>query len=144
MSGAADFFVNLQSNLKRLNKDIAREVVKVEADRFHKENFAKRGFTNKGFQKWASRANNIDPSRALLVGKGSGHLKRKATHGKNKGKSIDYVLPIYGRVHNEGLRAGRGKGFKMPKRQFIGHSKVLEKRIRDKAIRLLNERLNRL
>lgn len=25
----------------------------------------------------------------------------------------------YGRVHNEGLRAGRGKGFIMPKRQFM-------------------------
>jgi phage gpG-like protein len=26
----------------------------------------------------------------------------------------------YAAIHNEGLRAGRGKGFKMPKRQFMG------------------------
>ena len=31
----------------------------------------------------------------------------------------------YGRVHNEGLRAGRGKGFIMPKRQFMGESEEL-------------------
>lgn len=27
---------------------------------------------------------------------------------------------VYGKVHNEGLKAGRGQGFTMPKRQFIG------------------------
>jgi len=32
----------------------------------------------------------------------------------------------YAAVHNEGLRAGRGKGFTMPKRQFIGKSAELE------------------
>lgn len=33
----------------------------------------------------------------------------------------------YGRVHNEGLRAGRGAGFTMPRRQFIGkHDKLMQ------------------
>jgi phage gpG-like protein len=33
----------------------------------------------------------------------------------------------YGRVHNEGLRAGRGAGFTMPRRQFIGrHEKLMQ------------------
>lgn len=31
----------------------------------------------------------------------------------------------YARVHNEGLRAGRGSGFQMPKRQFVGDTKEL-------------------
>ncbi|MDR1345954.1 MAG: phage virion morphogenesis protein [Bacteroidales bacterium] len=31
----------------------------------------------------------------------------------------------YGRVHNEGLRAGRGAGFIMPKRQFMGYTEEL-------------------
>ena len=35
----------------------------------------------------------------------------------------------YGRVHNEGLRAGRGSGFIMPKRQFMGHSRQLDRLI---------------
>jgi len=35
----------------------------------------------------------------------------------------------YGRVHNEGLQAGRGAGFIMPKRQFIGESPELNRLI---------------
>jgi phage gpG-like protein len=31
----------------------------------------------------------------------------------------------YGAVHNEGLKAGRGKGFIMPRRQFIGDAPAL-------------------
>jgi phage gpG-like protein len=37
----------------------------------------------------------------------------------------------YARVHNEGLRAGRGRGFQMPRRQFIGESKELTKKVED-------------
>ncbi len=37
----------------------------------------------------------------------------------------------YAAVHNDGLKAGRGKGFIMPKRQFIGESETLNKKITD-------------
>ena len=43
----------------------------------------------------------------------------------------------YGRVHNEGLRAGRGAGFTMPRRQFMGESPELY----DLIIRKLEEKL---
>jgi phage gpG-like protein len=33
---------------------------------------------------------------------------------------------VYPEVHNTGARAGRGKGFTMPKRQFIGKHKILD------------------
>lgn len=33
----------------------------------------------------------------------------------------------YAAVHNQGLKAGRGKGFQMPQRQFIGHTEELAK-----------------
>lgn len=39
----------------------------------------------------------------------------------------------YAKVHNEGGRAGRGAGFDMPQRQFMGQSKELEEQI-DKRI----------
>jgi phage gpG-like protein len=73
------------------------------------------------------------------------------------GRSIKYRLPgdgtvevftdasafgskePYGRVHNEGLRAGRGKGFKMPKRQFIGDHPELRKAIVSALERKLGE-----
>ena len=38
----------------------------------------------------------------------------------------------YARVHNEGLMAGRGAGFKMPKRQFMGDTSALRKIQREK------------
>lgn len=48
-----------------------------------------------------------------------------------KGEVVVWTAPSafakepYGRVHNEGLRAGRGSGFIMPKRQFMGESDEL-------------------
>lgn len=47
----------------------------------------------------------------------------------------------YGRVHNEGLRAGRGKGFIMPKRQFMGESNELNQLIIKELERKLNQLL---
>ncbi|SEA70223.1 Phage virion morphogenesis family protein [Alistipes timonensis JC136] len=35
----------------------------------------------------------------------------------------------YAQVHNEGGRAGRGAGFDMPKRQFMGEAEELEEQI---------------
>jgi phage gpG-like protein len=35
----------------------------------------------------------------------------------------------YARVHNEGLRAGRGNGFTMPKRQFVGDHPTVRRAI---------------
>lgn len=35
----------------------------------------------------------------------------------------------YAQVHNEGGRAGRGAGFDMPQRQFMGEAEELEKQI---------------
>jgi phage gpG-like protein len=57
---------------------------------------------------------------------------------------VDFVMPIYGKVHNDGLRAGRAAGFKMPKRQFAGQSRKLKARFKAKAQTYINRRLKRL
>ena len=47
-------------------------------------------------------------------------------------KDVDYA-----KVHNEGLRAGRGKGFQMPKRQFMGQTtklSIIQRATIDKVI----------
>lgn len=142
MSGASDFFKRLQRELKHIEGEIAREIVRVEADNFHRRNFRDEGFTDNGLVKWPKRKKEPVKKRALLVNKE--HLKRTATHGSTRGSKINYVMPIYGKVHNEGLRAGRGNGFTMPKRQFLGMSAELDRRIKSKAIRYLNSQLNRL
>ena len=45
----------------------------------------------------------------------------------------------YGRVHNEGLKAGRGAGFTMPKRQFMGDDPELNRIIIEKLETKLKE-----
>jgi phage gpG-like protein len=54
-------------------------------------------------------------------------------------KAIVESDTVYGKVHNEGLRAGRGKGFRMPKRQFIGNHDDVEKAIEDEIKKRLGE-----
>lgn len=46
----------------------------------------------------------------------------------------------YGAVHNEGLKAGRGAGFIMPRRQFMGDTPNL----RGKTVKELGKALDRL
>jgi phage gpG-like protein len=45
-----------------------------------------------------------------------------------------YSDPGYADVHNEGRRAGRGKGFTMPKRQFMGAHRTVDEAV-EKVIR---------
>lgn len=46
----------------------------------------------------------------------------------------------YAQVHNEGGQAGRGAGFDMPKRQFMGQSTELEEQI-DKRIQAYMQKI---
>lgn len=48
------------------------------------------------------------------------------------GQSLIVSDSVYADVHNEGLHAGRGRGFTMPKRQFIGQSEALVNDIKEK------------
>jgi phage gpG-like protein len=126
-----------------------------EAAEFFKENFQAQGFKNSGVQKWKEvqrrtnpknfkvatrgkykgqpRAKNAKVSLPILTGTGA--LGRSIQYKVvGKGKAIIYSDLPYARVHNEGLKAGRGKGFIMPKRQFVGQSKELSERI-DKKLK---------
>jgi phage gpG-like protein len=60
----------------------------------------------------------------ILTGN-TGSLGRSLKYEEKKDKVTIYSDLIYAAVHNYGLRAGRGKGFTMPKRQFIGKNKEL-------------------
>lgn len=111
------------------------------------QSFSNQGFTDSVLEKWQPRKRTSyrtrsgsrvnDTTRGILIGKGTANLRklRKVRSGRY---SIDIksnpVTDKYARVHNEGLRAGRGNGFKMPKRQFIGYSKSMN----DKIVRMIN------
>lgn len=82
--------------------------------------------------KSASKHHPARTSRKILSGD-TGDLGRSIeVKAVSKGQVVVWTSPAafgskepYGRVHNEGLRAGRGKGFIMPKRQFMGESDEL-------------------
>jgi len=117
-----------------------------EAVNFFQDNFRRQGFLDRSVKPWKPRKKK-DPGRGILIGKGGGSklwnsiAKTSVNLGK---KSVTIGIKgdadKYASVHNYGLMSGRGEGFKMPKRQFIGESKVLNKKI----IRLIDKRLRKI
>lgn len=133
-----EFLNNIQQKSNEITSAIQRRIpLKVgNAGKSHfKENFRKGGFVNQNLNKWK-------PAKRIGRAKGAKGQYGTLLSGRNYlYNSINYrVQPYmvtiftnvpYAVVHNEGLRAGRGKGFKMPKRQFIGDSAVLNRQFSD-------------
>jgi phage gpG-like protein len=143
-----------QAKLKLESKVILAQASN-EAVNFFKANFKRQGFLDRSLHKWKPRkkvkkkgkfvAN--DPGRGILIGKGSGKLKRSiARTALSTKRAIIGVrgktTPKYASVHNFGLRSGRPKGgsFDMPKRQFMGESHDLSKKIS----RLIEKRVKKI
>jgi phage gpG-like protein len=110
--------------------------------------FRDQGFTDETLSKWQPRKGELsggiarvrkrsrDSGRAILVKTGA---LRRSIRKVNRGKlavSIVSNLP-YARVHNEGLPI---RGGRMPKRQFVGHSKRVDRKIRER----INSRITRI
>jgi phage gpG-like protein len=145
-----DFFRNIQKRISEIENRIASTVVVVEAKTMWIKNFRTESFTDKAPIPWKPRKVNPKDKdtkkRMLLVGptRNAGLLRRQATNGVVSGNRVTFNVAVaYGKVHNEGLRAGRGKGFTMPKRQFIGDSAVLNERIERKTKAFITQFLNR-
>lgn len=117
-----------------------------EAVQFFQENITGRqGFLDRSVKKWPKRKKNVDPGRNVLVGKGGGaklykSISRTGLSAKRVVIGIKGPPKVYASVHNFGLRAGRGNGFIMPKRQFMGESRVLNKKIS----RLIKKRIKKI
>jgi phage gpG-like protein len=109
-----------------------------------KENFQREGFfgskwkqverrldyTMRDGKKVKNYARGADRKRKILTGR-TGDLGRsiKKTIPGDGAAKIYSDVP-YAEVHNSGLRAGRGNGFIMPKRPFIGDHKELNDAVR--------------
>jgi phage gpG-like protein len=126
------------------------------------DNFIKGGFVNNGLHKWtpAKRLLAKKIPRRRANGKLAKRYKKPANmlyktllSDRNHLYSSIYATPMraavriynsveYAAVHNEGLRAGRGKGFKMPKRQFIGESAELNKMVQQTIEKELTRIIN--
>lgn len=140
MSSLSQQLSTLRRSIPQLKREVAQKVIAVEAARFHNENFRAQAWTETG-SSWKPRKDQ-DTTRSLLVK--TGRLRRAATSGRTRGNKVSFVMPIYGKVHNEGMRAGRGGGFRMPRRQFAGLSSKLKNRMKYKTALLIKRRLNRL
>ena len=150
-----DFFKRLQkvnkpSFMRRLVNRSGAVAVKFSKDRFLGGN--KDWLDGKSRIKWAERKNKNRPG-SLMIGPGSGRLKR-SIRKLSEGDYFVYVgtdVP-YAQIHNEGgeinktvtvrthsrTRKGRTEtvkshrrkmNIKMPKRQFLGDSNALAKRL---------------
>jgi phage gpG-like protein len=138
---------NLIEKIKKINHFLNTqlyEVVGDEAVSHYKKSFRNEGFTNANLKKWKEVKRRMNPrnhkaaaTRPILTG--TGELADSIKYRRGSGRKVIISSDkVYAQVHNEGLRAGRGKGFRMPKRQFIGKSAELTKKINAKVARHLN------
>lgn len=129
------------AHLNQFKKEIDESVtvMGVMAVNQFKSNFIKQGFEDETLKAWQPRK-RVDRgryaekagTRKILIGKGTGILHRSIV-AKKFGKyavRITSKLP-YANIHNEGLmgKAFGKHSFKMPKRQFVGNSGVLNRKI---------------
>lgn len=96
--------------------------------------FRNQGFTDETLERWQPRKRTERSrmgNRAILVK--TGRLRRSIRSKRFGLLSVKIYTDVpYASVHNNGERSGRGRSFKMPKRQFIGYSGVLNRKIIDK------------
>lgn len=110
--------------LEHLVQEELPEKAEEKMEEFIYENFEKEAYTAKGKTKWEGRKKkdkNEDKAgkRKLLIGPGGGD-GRRSIEVDRKGASVGVGTDSeYMPVHNEGLKAGRGAGFTMPKRQHM-------------------------
>lgn len=135
---AAKIIKDMEKSAKAISEMV--DVMGVMAINHYKKSFINGGFTDEGFVAWQKRKRTKgNQGRAILVK--TGRLKRSLVARKSGRYAVRITSNVnYANVHNEGLRAGRGKGFTMPKRQFVGYSGMLsakiELRLRNKIQRI--------
>ena len=153
----------LQEEFKELFDKYAPRIAGQTAVRLFKKNFQNESFFGEKWQevqrrqswtrthKYLKKHHPADTRRKVLSGR-TGDLGRSIASKISKdGTVLIFTNPNafsskepYGRVHNEGLRAGRGSGFTMPKRQFIGDHHELREEITREINRKLTEITNKL
>lgn len=119
----------IELTLKSLKDEVGEMAV-----RHFKKSFDIEGFNDTPTPMWKSlKRPRPAPYTGNKILTRTGSLKKSLRYKSRVGKrtwSVSVNSPlIYANVHNEGLRSGRGKGFKMPKRQFMGESSTLDHRI---------------
>ncbi len=126
----------LRDHLAKFKAELPRmtDVMLTVAQNHSTENFAKQGFDDIGVQKWEprKRTRTRDIGKAILVQ--TGRLRRSLRKKRLNALSGVLFSPLpYAKRHNEGLD-------RMPKRQFVGNSRNMVKKIE----RALELKINRI
>ncbi len=117
----------LNQSLQKLEKqksDLPQALAEATQQYFNKS------FDNQAWngRPWQNRKPQKTSNTKPILQK-TGALKNAVSHSlvKTDFKSLKFEVQNipYAKVHNDGLKAGRGRGFKMPQRQFIGHTEEL-------------------
>ena len=118
------------------------------AKNFFLEAFRKGGFTDVGFKRWKQRRKRLGRGRtsptlkeaATLVKTGTLRRSIKVRPATFRRTRI-FTNLVYAAIHNFGLQGlAFGKNpFKMPEREFIGNSRVLEKKLERRILKEVNK-----
>lgn len=97
--------------------------------------------------KAAERRHPARNSRKILTGDTADLGRSIEVKEAASGRAVVWTSPRafsgrepYGQVHNDGLRAGRGSGFIMPRRQFMGHTEELN----DQVVKALEQQMAKI
>ncbi len=148
------FQMRVRQHRREINKILLKDlpiIIGKEAKDVFSKNFHKQAWGRKPWQEvqrrqswtrahaYAKEHHPARTSRRILTGD-TGDLGRSLEYNAETGKVTVSSDLVYAAVHNYGLRAGRGSGFTMPQRQFIGEDPELLKKIHD----IINTKLNKL
>lgn len=129
-------FGRVIENLKKVKNDLPR-VLAADTKKYFVDSFNKQEWEGQKWKEPKRKEKTGGSSRnqsATLVQ--SGRLRRAVINSLQSATfeniSFKVVDVKYAKVHNEGLHAGRGAGFDMPKRTFMGDTKELRKIQRNK------------
>ncbi len=131
---------------KFMEKDAPREIG-TEAVNHFKENFQNEGFTDQVNKPWTEIKRRIEPERPdraaakRKILTESGDLGKSIQKDVQTGQVVIFSDVSYAEAHNEGTdNAGQNHNVTIPKRQFIGKSRALDRKVEG----VIKERLKHL
>ncbi len=130
----------LTKKLKTVAQEIQHdcaEIIAESATEYFKDSFKRKAFNGRSWKRTVKRTG----STLIESGNLMNSIRPTEVTDKKVVIAAGNEKVAYARVHNEGLRAGRGKGFSMPKRQFMGESNELNQLIIKELERKLNQLL---
>ena len=126
---------------KRLSPAVKISIAKkstAKAEQFFKDSFDKQGFEDRNLQRWERSERSTRGGGKTLVDTGSLRKSIRTTRISFRSSKVESLGLAYNVIHNRGGRAGRNLAVTLPKRQFMGNSHKLEKKIKKIFIKGFN------